>query len=59
MIATVKSEWRKLRFRPAFFVSSGLIAGITVLVYSLNWYQALHPGSRDRGGFVSLSLIHI
>jgi ABC-type transport system involved in multi-copper enzyme maturation permease subunit len=54
MIATIKSEWRKLRFRPAFFVSSGLIAGITLLVYSLNWYQALHPGARDRGGFVSI-----
>src|SRR5258708_20595436 len=54
MIATIKSEWRKLRFRPAFFVSSGLIAGITLLVYSLNWYQPLNPGARDRRGFVSI-----
>ena len=54
MIATIKSEWRKLRFRPAFFVSSGFIAAITVLVYSLNWYQALHPGARDRGALVSI-----
>src|SRR5712692_9226122 len=58
MIATIKSEWRKLRFRPAFFVSSGLIAGITLLVYSLNWYQALHPGARDRGGLVSILTLY-
>jgi ABC-2 type transport system permease protein len=54
MIASIKAEWRKLRFRPAFSVSAGLIAGITVLFYSLNWYQALHPGARDRGGVVSI-----
>jgi hypothetical protein len=33
MIATIKAEWRKSRFRPAFLVSSGLIGAITVLVY--------------------------
>lgn len=54
MIASIKAEWRKLRFRPAFSVSAGLIAGITVLFYSLNWYQALHPGARDRGGVISI-----
>jgi ABC-2 type transport system permease protein len=43
MIATIKSEWRKNRFRPAFLVSSGIIAAITVLVYGVSWYQALHP----------------
>src|SRR5260370_7472703 len=54
MVASSNAEWRTLRLRPAFFVSSGLIAGITLLVYSLNWYQALDPGGRDRGGFVSI-----
>jgi ABC-2 type transport system permease protein len=48
MIATIKAEWRKNRVRPAFFVSSGLIAGITVLVYSSNWYLATHPGAAER-----------
>jgi len=27
MIASIKAEWRKNRFRPAFLVSTGLIAG--------------------------------
>src|SRR5215472_6907599 len=48
MIATIKAEWRKNRFRPAFLVSSVLIAGITLLVYSSNWYLATHPGQGDR-----------
>src|SRR5205807_376879 len=49
MIATIKSEWRKNRFRPAFLVASGIMAAITVLVYSVNWYLALHPLA-TRGG---------
>ncbi len=48
MIATIKSEWRKNRFRPAFLVGTGLIGALTVLAYSANWYLALHPGSADR-----------
>ena len=48
MIATIKAEWRKNRFRPAFLVSSGIIAAITVLVYGVNWYQALNPAAGDR-----------
>jgi ABC-2 type transport system permease protein len=48
MIATIKAEWRKNRFRPAFLVSSGLIAGLTVLIYSSNWYLAAHPGAAER-----------
>jgi ABC-2 type transport system permease protein len=47
MIATIKAEWRKNRFRPAFLVSSGLIAAITMLVYTSNWYLATHPGRGD------------
>ena len=47
MIATIKSEWRKNRFRPAFLVGSGLMAAITVLFYSVGWYQATHPGSAE------------
>ena len=49
MIATIKSEWRKNRFRPAFLVASGIMAAITVLVYGVNWYLALHPLA-TRGG---------
>jgi ABC-2 type transport system permease protein len=48
MIATIKAEWRKNRFRPAFLVSSGLMAAITLLIYSSNWYLATHPGARER-----------
>jgi ABC-2 type transport system permease protein len=48
MIATIKAEWRKNRFRPAFLVSAGLIAGLTVLVFSSNWYLATHPGAGER-----------
>jgi ABC-type transport system involved in multi-copper enzyme maturation permease subunit len=48
MIASIKAEWRKNRFRPAFLVASGLIGGLTVLVYSSNWYLATHPGAGER-----------
>lgn len=48
MIATIKAEWRKNRFRPAFLVGSGLMAAITVLFYSIDWYQATHPGSSEQ-----------
>jgi ABC-2 type transport system permease protein len=49
MIATIKAEWRKSRFRPAFLISAGVMAGITILVYGVNWYLALHPLA-TRGG---------
>ncbi len=58
MIATIKSEWRKNRFRPAFLVGSGLIGAITVLVYALSWYQALHPVAGDRGRAVSILTLY-
>jgi len=45
MIATMKAEWRKSRFRPAFLVSAGIIAAITVLIYMLDWYLAVHPNT--------------
>ncbi len=48
MIATIKGEWRKNRFRPALLVSSGIIGAIVVLVYGVNWYQALHPAAGER-----------
>ena len=49
MIATIKAEWRKNRLRPGFLVSAGLLAAITVLVYGVSWYQALHPAATGRG----------
>lgn len=48
MIATIKAEWRKNRFRPAFLVGAALLAGVAVLAYSAQWYVATHPGSGDR-----------
>ncbi|TMC53112.1 MAG: ABC transporter permease [Chloroflexi bacterium] len=49
MIATIKAEWRKSRLRPAFLIAAGVMAGITILVYAVDWYLALHPLS-TRGG---------
>jgi len=56
MIASIKAEWRKNRFRPAFLVSAGLIAGIVVLFYSAEWYQATHPGGPR--GLVSILTLY-
>jgi ABC-type transport system involved in multi-copper enzyme maturation permease subunit len=56
MIATIKAEWRKNRFRPAFLVASGIVGAITVLFYLLNWYSALHPTGGDRGPVSILTL---
>ena len=58
MIATIKAEWRKNRLRPAFLVSSGLIAGITVLIYGVSWYQVLHPGTGERRGLLSILALY-
>jgi ABC-type transport system involved in multi-copper enzyme maturation permease subunit len=49
MIATIKAEWRKSRFRPAFLVSSGVIAAITVMAWGISWYQAINSVVNDRG----------
>lgn len=43
MTGAVKAEWRKNTRRPAFLVVAGLVAGITVLTYAIDYYQALHP----------------
>jgi ABC-type transport system involved in multi-copper enzyme maturation permease subunit len=48
MINTIKSEWRKNRFRPAFLIGSGLVAAVTTLAYTANWYVATHPSAGDR-----------
>jgi ABC-type transport system involved in multi-copper enzyme maturation permease subunit len=56
MIASIRAEWRKNRSRPALLVALGLIAGITVLAYSSNWYLATHPVSAERA--VSISLLY-
>jgi ABC-type transport system involved in multi-copper enzyme maturation permease subunit len=45
MIATIRAEWRKSRFRPAFLYGAGTLAAMTVLVYGVSWYLALNPGS--------------
>lgn len=49
MIASIKAEWRKSRFRPSFLVGAGVMGAITVLVYGVDWYLALHPIA-SRGG---------
>ena len=58
MIATIKAEWRKNRFRPAFLVASGMLGALTTLFYLLNWYQALHPAATDRGGAVNILTLY-
>lgn len=47
MIATIRSEWRKNRVRPAFLVGAGLLAALTVVAYGVNWYGALNPGNSE------------
>jgi ABC-2 type transport system permease protein len=43
MIGAIKAELRKSR-RPAVLVSAILLAALTILFYTANWYLALHPG---------------
>jgi ABC-type transport system involved in multi-copper enzyme maturation permease subunit len=54
MIATIKAEWRKNRFRPALLVSSGLMAALVMFAYGTNWYLALHPQANQRDGGTSI-----
>jgi ABC-type transport system involved in multi-copper enzyme maturation permease subunit len=56
MIATIKAEWRKTRVRPAFLVSSGLLAALTLLSYGANWYLATNPGTTRRAVVSILTL---
>jgi ABC-type transport system involved in multi-copper enzyme maturation permease subunit len=56
MIATIKAEWRKNRLRPAFLVSTGLLAALIVLAYLANWYGATHPGATPRDAVSILTL---
>ncbi|HEY1420872.1 MAG TPA: ABC transporter permease [Candidatus Dormibacteraeota bacterium] len=48
MIATIRAEWRKNRFRPGFLVSSGLLGALTVFAYAVSWYQATHQVRGER-----------
>lgn len=54
MIATITAEWRKNRFRPAFLVTSGLLAALVMFAYGTNWYLALHPNVSQRDGGVNI-----
>jgi ABC-2 type transport system permease protein len=56
MIATIRAEWRKNRFRPAFLVSLAVVAASTVIVYGIMWYLATHPGSGENQGVSILTL---
>lgn len=47
MIATIKAEWRKNRFRPAYLLGAGLMGLLPIVAYNVNWYQATHPGNSD------------
>src|SRR5438270_828513 len=56
MIATIRAEWRKNRFRPAFLVSLGVVAASTVFVYGIVWYLATHPSPGNQQGVSLLTL---
>ena len=56
MIATIKAEWRKNRFRPAFLVSLAVVAASTVFVYGIVWYLATHPSPGNQQGASLLTL---
>jgi len=58
MIATIKAEWRKNRFRPAFLVSSAVLAALVVFAYGTNWYLALHPSVGQRSGGVNILTLY-
>jgi ABC-type transport system involved in multi-copper enzyme maturation permease subunit len=58
MIATIKAEWRKNRFRPAFLVTSGILAVLVMFAYATNWYLALNPGTGRREGAVSILVLY-
>ena len=45
MIATIKSEWRKNRFRPALLIGTALIGALPMVGYGVYWFQATHPGN--------------
>ena len=45
MIATIKSEWRKNRFRPALLIGTALMAALPIVGYGVYWFQATHPGN--------------
>jgi len=49
MIGSIKSEWRKLRQRPAYLVGTALVVAVTVLVYSVNYYQFTWPSAANAG----------
>ena len=56
MIATIRAEWRKNRFRPAFLVSLAVVAASTVFVYGIVWYLATHPSPGNQQGVSILTL---
>jgi ABC-2 type transport system permease protein len=58
MIATIKAEWRKNRFRPAFLVSSAVMAALVVFAYGTNWYLALHPLVNQRTGGINILTLY-
>src|SRR5438445_492825 len=56
MIATIRAEWRKNQFRPAFLVSLGVVAASTLFVYGIVWYLATHPSPGNQQGVSILTL---
>jgi ABC-type transport system involved in multi-copper enzyme maturation permease subunit len=48
MIATIKSEWRKNRFRPALLIGTALMGALPIVAYAVNWFQATNPGNSER-----------
>jgi ABC-type transport system involved in multi-copper enzyme maturation permease subunit len=58
MIATIKAEWRKNRFRPAFLVSSALMAVLVMFDYGTSWYLALHPLASQRNGGTNILTLY-
>lgn len=58
MIATIKAEWRKNRFRPAFLVSSAVLAALVVFDYGTSWYLALNPSVNQRSGGTNILTLY-
>src|SRR5262245_36541909 len=45
MIGSIRSEWRKLRRRPAYLVGTAVVVAVTILVYVVNYWQFTWPSA--------------
>jgi ABC-type transport system involved in multi-copper enzyme maturation permease subunit len=47
MISSIRAEWRKLRQRPAFAVSTTLLAAVSLFAYAYLYWRGTNPTARN------------